>query len=53
MNGDYVTYCESSGVEHIPKETQKFIGKNHITTNIYINTSKSFRNVWIVLNWIY
>ena len=25
----------SFGVEHIPKETRKFVGNNNITTNIY------------------
>ena len=28
-------YFDSFGVERIPKEIKKFIGKKHITTNIY------------------
>ena len=27
MNGENVTYFDSFGVEHIPKEIRKFIGK--------------------------
>ena len=30
-----VTYFDSFGVEHIPKEITKFIGNKNITTNIY------------------
>ena len=30
-----VTYFDSFGVEHIPKETEIFIGNKNITTNIY------------------
>ena len=35
VNDDNVTYFDSFGVEHIPKEVQKFIGNKNITTNIY------------------
>ena len=35
MNGDNVTYFDSSGVEYIPKEIKKFIGNNNIKVNIY------------------
>ena len=35
MNGENVTYFDSSGVEHIQKEIKKFIGNKNITTNIY------------------
>ena len=31
-----VTYFDSFGVKHIPKEIKKFINKFTITTNIYI-----------------
>ena len=31
-----LTYFDSFGVEHIPKEVGKFIGNKNITTNIYI-----------------
>ena len=30
-----VTYCESFGFEHIPKEIKKFIGNKNIIINIY------------------
>ena len=30
-----VTYFDSFGVEHIPKEIRKFIGNKNIATNIY------------------
>ena len=29
------TYCDSFGIEHIPKEIKKFIGNKHVITNIY------------------
>ena len=35
VNAKSVTYFESFGVEHIPKEIKKFIGNNNIITNIY------------------
>ena len=35
MNGENVTYFDSSGVEHIPKEIKKFIGNKNVTKNIY------------------
>ena len=35
MNGNNVTYFDSFGVEHIPKEIKKFIGNRNITTNIF------------------
>ena len=34
MNGDNVTYFESFGDEHIPKEIRKFIVNKNITSNI-------------------
>ena len=36
VNGDNVTYCDSFGVEYIPKEMKKFIGNKNITTKIFI-----------------
>ena len=33
--GGNITYCNSFGVEHIPKEFKKFIGNKNIITNIY------------------
>ena len=35
INGDNITYFDSFEVEHIPIETEKFIGKKNIITNIY------------------
>ena len=41
MNGDNgvtsrdITYFDSFGVEHIPKEIKKFIGNKNITTNVF------------------
>ena len=34
-NGNNITYFDSFGIEHIPKEIKKFIGNKIITTNIY------------------
>ena len=35
INNNTVTYFDSFGVEHIPKEIMKFIGNKTIITNIY------------------
>ena len=35
VNSENISYCDSFGVEHIPKEIRKFIGNINITTNIY------------------
>ena len=35
MNAKDVTYFDSFGVEHIPKEIRKFIRNKNTTTNIY------------------
>ena len=35
LNNINVSFFESFGVEHIPKEIIKFIGKKYITANIY------------------
>ena len=37
VNNSNVTYVDSFGVEHIPKEIKKFIGNKDITTNTYRN----------------
>ena len=34
MNAENITYFDGFGVEHIPKQTRKFIGNKNIT-NIY------------------
>ena len=35
MNGDNVTYCDSFGVEHNPKEIKKFVSNRNITINTF------------------
>ena len=35
VNDNNVTYFDSFGVEHIPKEIKKFSGNKNIITNIY------------------
>ena len=35
VNDNNVTYFDSFGVEHIPKEIKKFIGNKNIVKNIY------------------
>ena len=35
VNAENVTYFDSFGVKHIPKEINKFIGNKNIITNIY------------------
>ena len=35
MNAENVTYFDSSGVHHIPKEIRKFVGNESVITNIY------------------
>ena len=52
VNAKIVTYFDSFGVEHIPKEIRKFIGNKNITTNIYrIQVYDSI--MWILLYYIY
>ena len=47
-----ITYFDSLGVEHIPKEIIKFIGRKKYS-EYFQNTSLRFNNVWIFLYWIY
>ena len=35
MNGDKASYFDSFGVEHIPREIEKFVDSKNITANIY------------------
>ena len=35
MQNNDVTYCDSYGVEHIPKEIRTFIDNKNIKTNIF------------------
>ena len=54
VNVKNLTLFHSFGVEHIPKETKKFIGNRNITTNIYrmlAYDSAMSRYFWIY--WIY
>ena len=39
MNGDNVTYFNSSGAEHIPNEIKNFIDRKNIIISIYITQS--------------
>ena len=46
MNGENVTYFDSFGVEHIPREIKKFIGKKYYKKYLQ-NTSLQFHNAII------
>ena len=35
VNNETVTYFDSFGIEHIPKEVEKFIGSRNLISNIY------------------
>ena len=35
MNAENVTYFDSFGVEHVPKEVKKIIGNIYIVANVY------------------
>ena len=35
LNGNNVIYFDSFGIEHITKETKKFIGNKNIVINVY------------------
>ena len=35
MNAENVTYFDSFGVEHVPKEVKKIIGNKYIVANVY------------------
>ena len=47
-NAENVTYFDSFGVKHIPKEIRKLIGIEYLQ-----NTSIRLNNVCILLYWIY
>ena len=53
VNVENVTaYCDSSGVEHIPKETEKLITNKNIITNIYRiqaydSTMRGYFYIWL------
>ena len=50
VNDKIVTYFDSFGVEHIPKEIMKFIDRKKIITNIYRIQAY---DVWLFLYWIH
>ena len=52
MNNNNVTYFDSFGVEHIPKEIKACIRNKNIKQT-FENTSIRFSNVRIILHWIY
>ena len=49
VNGYNVTYFDSFGVEHIPKEIKKIHRQQKYHNKYLYNTSKGFNNVWILL----
>ena len=56
VHDNNVTYFDSFGVEHIPRELIKLIGSENITTIEYYNYRIHmiwFNNVQILLYWIY
>ena len=51
VNNNIVTYFDSFGVEHIPKEIMEFINRKKIITNIYrIQAYDSIMCVFFVLD---
>ena len=50
MNAKNVTYFDSFGVEHIPKEISKFIGDKSIITNIF--RIQAYNSIMCVSFWI-
>ena len=49
---DEIVYFNSSGVEHVLKEIEKFIRHKNIKKQTYLEYNL-FNNVWILLHWIY
>ena len=53
INSNSLKYCDSFGVNQIPKEIKKFID-NKIYHNKYLQNTHLWVNiVWILLHWIY
>ena len=53
MNSDNITYFNSFGVEHIPKEIKKFlINKNIITNILRIQVNDSIMCVYFCIEFI-
>ena len=48
-----VTYLDSFGAEHIPKEIKNIYWQFYSSNKYSQNTSLWFSNVWIFLYWIY
>ena len=53
VNAENVTYFDSFGVEHIPKQIRKSIGNIKYYNKYLQNLSIWFNNVWIFLYWNY
>ena len=47
-----IVYFDSFGVEHIPEEIKEFI-RNKNKNKYFSSTKKRFKNVWVLLHWIY
>ena len=53
LNGNNVTYFDSFGIKHIPKENKKIIDNKNIITNINGIKKNNSIIVWILLYYIY
>ena len=53
MNAENLTYFDSFGIEHIPKEIKRNHRKQKYNNKYLQNTSIKFDNMWIILYWIY
>ena len=54
MNCDNITYFDSFGVQHIPKDVKAFIGNENITPNIYrIQASDSIMFGYLFIGFIH
>ena len=53
VNKKTVTYFDSFGMEHVPKEIKKFIGNRNIVTNIYRMQNYDSIMCGIFLCWFY
>ena len=52
MNAENVTYLDSLGVEHIPKEMRKFIGNKNITNICRIQGYNSIMCGYVCIGFI-
>ena len=53
VNGNNVSYFDSFGIEHSPKEIRKFIGNKNIITNVYrIQTYDSIMCGYLLVGFI-